>query len=86
MKFSDFYRLNKETHWIYQYAHYWWIFFALTFSLIASLILPFLYFKKFGFKILWLLLSITPIIIFIITPHYIIEVNSMLEYIWTFIN
>ena len=82
MKFSDFYRLNKESHWIYQYSHIWWMFFALPISMISSLILPFIYFKKFGLNILWILLGTTPIILFITIPYQIERIHSILKNIW----
>ena len=82
MKFSDFYRLNKESNWIYQYAHILWMFFALPISMISSLILPFIYFKKFGLNILWILLGTTPIILFITIPYQIERIHSILKNIW----
>lgn len=66
MEFSNYFRLNPETHWIYSLAHLWWIFFALPVCFIGSLMLTIFSYRKLTNKLFWILLSLAPIFICII--------------------
>jgi hypothetical protein len=86
MKFSDFYRLNKETHWIYAYAHSFYVLFSFPITMLLSIIFSILSFKKLNQRILWIILSLSPILIFIILPYLNNFIYLMLKNIWLVLN
>lgn len=86
MRFSDFYRLNQETHWIYQYAHLFYILFSFPVTMSLSIIFTFFSFKKLNKKIKWIVLSIMPILIFIILPYLNNFIHIILKNIWLKLN
>lgn len=86
IKFSDFYRLNKETHWIYQYAHSFYILFSFPITMLSSIFFSILSIKKLNPRILWMILSLLPIIIFIILPYLNNFFYLTLKNIWLILN
>ncbi len=85
MKFSDFFRLNTETHWIYAVSHSFWVLFAFPVTMVLSFILPFFLFKKnLNNKLLWILLSLIPLIFFIVSYFTYKYINQSILEIWKF--
>ncbi len=76
IEYSNIFRLNQEKHWIYSTAHSWYLFFAFPVSMIGSLGLSIITLIKIKRqKYVWLLLSLVPIIIFILLPKILIILN-----------
>ena len=76
MEYSNIFRLNQEKHWIYSSAHNWYLLFAFPVSMFASVVLSiFTGLKIKKLKYIWLLLCLTPIIIFLLLPNILIILN-----------
>ena len=86
MKFSDFYRLDKDTHWIYAYAHSFHVLFSFPTTMILSIIFSIVSYKKMNQRILWMILSLLPILTFNILPYLNNFIYLMLKNIWLILN
>lgn len=76
MEYSNLFRLNQEKHWIYSTAHNWYLLFEFPVSMLVSLVLSiFTIIKIKKQKYIWLFLSLTPIIIFLLSPQIPIILN-----------
>ncbi len=83
MKFSDIFRLNYNLHWIYSFAHVWWLLFAWPFTMILSVINAIRSFIKINKKkYFWILISLLPILFFLILQYIYVYVNLFVKFLW----
>ena len=89
MRISDIFRMNKDLHWIYGYAHLFYLFIVFPSITILTILNPLIILKNFlspiivlkkseiSNKIVWIIIGLIPLFFYLVIPIFNDDIKNL---------